>query len=90
MRTSTGLLAILVAALLAAGSISSPTRFGGWQEAQDSSRPGLWRVAVEQSGLEPSHWRDTGAQRRQTLPDPVGMLQAWLFWPMERLGMEVW
>ena len=90
MRTSTGLLAILIAALLAVASIRSPVRPSGWQEAQDSSTPSLWQVVIERSGLEPSRWRDNDAPHGQLLPDPVGVLQAWLFWPMETQELSFW
>jgi hypothetical protein len=90
MRTSTGLLAILVAALLAVASIPSPTRPSGWQEAQDASMPSLWQTTIERSGLEPSRWRQSEGALGRGLPGPFGVLQAWLLWPMEELEASFW
>ena len=90
MRTSIGLLAILIAALVAVASIPSPVRPSGWQEAQVSSSPSLWKVFVDRSGLEPSRWQDSAGAYGQILPDPIGLLQAWIFGPMETLGASFW
>lgn len=90
MRTSTGLLAILIAALLAVASIPSPTRPSGWQEANDASMPSLWQTTIERSGLEPGRWRQSGAALGRGLPSPLGVLQAWAFWPIEMLESSFW
>lgn len=90
MRKSTGLLVILIAALLAVASIPSPERRGGWREAKVSSRPSLWEAIVDTPDLEPSRWQDGEGPRSQLLPDPITLLQAWLFWPMETLGVSFW
>ncbi len=90
MRTSTGLLAILVAALLAVASVKSPVRASGWQEAQVASRPSLWQAFVDESALEPSRWQAGSSAQPRVFPDPMSLLQAWLFWPMETLGVSFW
>ena len=90
MRTSTGLLAILIAALLAVASIPSPTRPSGWQEANDASMPSLWQTTIEHSGLEPSRWRQSDGDLAQGVPNPFGLLQAWVFWPIEMLESSFW
>jgi hypothetical protein len=88
MRTSTGLIAILVAALLAVASIRSPVRPGGWQEAQDSSGSSPWQALFERSGLEPSRWQVGTETRAPIFLDPIGLLRAWIFWPMETLRIS--
>ncbi len=90
MRTSTGLLAVLIAALVAAASTPSPVRTDGWQEIRDPSRPNLWRAVIDQSGSEPSPWRDPSAPHAQFLLDPIGLLRAWLLWPLDTLALSFW
>ena len=90
MRTSTGLLAILIAALLAVASIPSPTRPSGRQEANDASMSSLWQTTIERSGLEPSRWRQSNGDLGRGLSSPLGVLQAWAFWPIEMLESSFW
>ncbi len=90
MRTSTGLLAILVVALLAVASVQSPVRASGWQEAQVAPRPSVWQAFVDGSTLETSQWQAGSSAQPQVFPDPIGLLQAWLFSPMETLGVSFW
>ena len=90
MRTSTGLLAILLAALLAVASVQSPVRASGWQEAQVASRQGVWQVFADRTALEPSRWQAGSGAQLPVFPDPISLLQAWLFWPMETLGVSFW
>ena len=90
MRTSTGLLAILVAALLAAASIQSPVRASRWQEAHVATSPGVWQVFVDRTALEPSRWQAGSSEAPRGFPDSMCLLQAWIFWPMETLGVSFW
>jgi hypothetical protein len=90
MRTSTGLLAILVAALLAAATIPSPVRTSGWQEMKDQSMPGLREALIEWLGLEASPWRLETGREGSAAPDVLGLLYGWLLWPMGQLEMSFW
>ena len=90
MRTSTGLLAILVAALLAAATIPSPVRTSGWQEMKDQSMPGLREALIELLGLETSPWRRERGGNQSRAPDVIGLLYGWLMRPMGQLDMSFW
>ena len=90
MRTSTGLLAILVAALLAAATIPSPVRTSGWQEMKDPSIPGLREAVIEWLELQASPWQRNARRNDAAAPDVSGLLHRWLFWPMEQLEMSFW
>ena len=90
MRTSTGLLAILVAALLAAATIPSPMRTSGWQEIKDPSIHEPREAVIEWLGLKTSPWQRNESRNDQAVPDVIGLLYRWLFWRMEQLEMSFW
>jgi hypothetical protein len=90
MRASTGLLAILVVALVAVASVPSPVKTDGWQEAHDPSGQSLWQVVISGLGSEPSRWRDVSEPHPSILPDPIGLLQGWLLWPLDTLAFSFW
>ncbi|MEE9230667.1 MAG: hypothetical protein V3U86_08175, partial [Acidobacteriota bacterium] len=87
---STGLLAILVAALLAAATIPSPMRTSGWQEMKDPSIPRLREAAIEWLGLQTNPWQRNGTRDDAAAPDVIGLIYRWLFRPMEQLEMSFW
>ena len=83
MRTSTGLLCILIAALLAALSIPSPTRFSGWRALQNPAITVHNQIALHLQ-TENSKWlpSDTDIVK---IPGYLRVIQAWLFWPLDML-----
>ncbi len=90
MRTSTGLLIILIAALVAAASIPSPVRTSGWQQLKDPSTPGLWHLFLEGMGLTSGSQQWNGSDDLRTLPNPIRMIQRWLTWPAGMLTRPLW
>ena len=83
MRTSTGLLCILIAALLASLSIPSPTRFSGWQALKNPVITVHNQVARHRQ-TEHSKWLLSDSDKVK-MPDYLRVIQAWLFWPLDVL-----
>lgn len=85
MKTSTGLMIILIAALLASASIPSPLRFSVGQEIGTPSRATSGYVRGRDLNRR---WQATGESIFQ-LPQPGWLLQSWWSWQVEMFAGEL-
>ncbi len=85
MKTSTGLMIILIAALLASASIPSPLRFNAGQGVGTPTRavPGY-----VQGGNLNQGWPAPGGLSFH-LPHPGWLLQGWWSWQVETFAGEL-
>lgn len=81
MKTSTGLMIILIAALLASASIPSPLRYTAGRAI---GRPTGAAAEYVQGGDATQGWRAPGGPVFR-LPHPGRLLQSWWSWQAELL-----